>query len=67
MIAIYSLLLKSGMSIYLAIVCFGMFVAGTMALVMWWYRHNRRVHHDEIERLLAFARADDPYHHHAKR
>jgi hypothetical protein len=30
---------------------------------MWWYSHNRRVHSQEIERLLAFARADDPYHH----
>jgi hypothetical protein len=63
MIAAYSLLLKSGMSIYLAIVCFGLFVSGTMTLVMWWYSHNRRVHSQEIERLLAFARADDPYHH----
>jgi MFS family permease len=63
MIAGYSLLLKSGMSIYLAIVCFGLFVSGTMTLVMWWYSHNRRVHSQEIERLLAFARADDPYHH----
>ncbi len=63
MIAAYSLLLKSGMSIYVAIVCFGLFVSGTMTLVMWWHGHNRRVHSAEIERLLAFARADDPYHH----
>jgi hypothetical protein len=63
MIAAYSLLLKIGLSIYTAVVCFGLFVAGTMTLVQWWYRHNRRVHHDEVERLLAFARADDPFHH----
>jgi MFS family permease len=63
MIAGYSLLLKVGLSIYTAIVCFGLFVAGTMAVVQWWFRYNRRAHHAEVERLLAFARADDPYHH----
>jgi MFS family permease len=63
MIAAYSLLLKVGLSIYTAIVCFGLFVAGTMTLVQWWYRHNRRAHRGEMERLLAFARADDPFHH----
>ena len=63
MIAAYSLLLKVGLSIYTAIVCFGLFVAATMTLVQWWYRHNLRAHHDEVERLLAFARADDPFHH----
>jgi hypothetical protein len=31
-----------------------------MGLVQLWFSHNRRVHHDEIERLLAFARAEDP-------
>jgi hypothetical protein len=60
MIALYSLLLNVGHSIYLVIVFFGLFVAGTMGLVQLWFSRNRRVHHDEIERLLAFARAEDP-------
>jgi hypothetical protein len=64
MIAAYSLLLKVGFSIYTAIVCFGLFVAGTMTAVLWWYGYNRRVHKEEVDRLFAFARADDPYHHH---
>ena len=60
MIALYSLLLHVGHSIYLIIFIYGMFVAGTMTFIQWWYLHNRRVHHEEIERLLAFARAEDP-------
>jgi hypothetical protein len=32
--------------------------------VQWWYLHNRRVHNQEVERLLAFARAEDPHHPH---
>jgi LPLT family lysophospholipid transporter-like MFS transporter len=61
MIALYSLLLHVGYSIYTVIVVFGMFVAGTMTLVQLWYWRNRRVHRDEVERLLAFARAEDPH------
>ena len=60
MIALYSALLNVGHSIYLVIVAFGMFVASTMAIVQWWFSHNRRAHPDEVERLLAFARAEDP-------
>ena len=59
MIATYSLLLGSGLSIYSVIVIFGLFVAGTMTLVLWWFNHNRRVRGEEVERLLAFARAED--------
>jgi MFS family permease len=62
MIALYSLLLGLGVSIYTVIVAFGVFVAGTMTLVQLWYLRNRRVHAEEIERLLAFARAEDPHH-----
>jgi hypothetical protein len=40
---------------------FGVFVAGAMLLVQGWYLRNRRVHADEIERLLAFARAEVPH------
>jgi hypothetical protein len=40
---------------------FGSFVAGTMTLVQLWYWGNRRRHGEEIDRLLAFARAEDPH------
>jgi uncharacterized membrane protein len=61
MIALYSLLLAVGYSIYTVIAVFGLFVAGTMTAVLVWFRHNRRVHHEEVDRLLAFARAEDPH------
>ena len=61
MIALYSLLLNVGFSIYVVIVVFGLFVAGTMTVVQVWYSANRRKHHEEVERLLAFARAEDPH------
>jgi hypothetical protein len=61
MIALYSLLLSVGFSIYTVIVVFGLFVAGTMTLVQVWYLNNRRRHGEEIDRLLAFARAEDPH------
>ena len=64
MIALYSLLLNLGYSIYLVIMVFGVFVAGTMTVVQCWYLRNRRVHREEVERLLAFARAEDPHHPH---
>jgi MFS transporter, LPLT family, lysophospholipid transporter len=63
MIAFYSLLLHLGYSIYTVVVVFGLFVAGTMTLVQLWYLHNRRRHREEVERLLAFARAEDPHGH----
>ena len=61
MIALYSLLLNVGHSIYVVITVFGLFVACTMGLVQLWFSHNRRVHAEEIDRLLAFARAEDPH------
>ena len=63
MIALYSLLLHVGYSIYFVIVVFGLFVAGTMTLVQLWFWRNRRAHREEVERLLAFARAEDPHRH----
>jgi MFS family permease len=60
MIALYSLLLNVGHSIYFVIWVFGLFVAGTMTLVQWWYTRNHRVHREEIDRLLTFARAEVP-------
>ncbi|HVJ09962.1 MAG TPA: lysophospholipid transporter LplT [Burkholderiales bacterium] len=67
MIALYSFLLSTGHSIYMVILFFGLFVSGTMALVQWWYWRNHRVHRDEVDRLLAFARAEDPHPHPAAR
>ena len=64
-IALYSLLLGQGMSIYWVIVLFGLFVAGTMTLVLLWYLRNRRLHRRKIDRLLSFARSED-YHHHRR-
>ena len=61
MIALYSLLLSVGYSIYTVIVMFGLFVAGTMTMVQLWFWRTRRVHRDEVDRLLAFARAEDPH------
>ena len=62
MIAAYSLLLASGLSIYWVIALFGLFIAGTMALVLMWYRYNLRVHAQQVEMLLAFARAESGHH-----
>jgi MFS family permease len=61
MIALYSLLLNVGYSIYTVIVVFGLFVAGTMTVVQLWYWRNRRTHRAEVDRLLAFARAEDAH------
>jgi ABC-type amino acid transport system permease subunit len=61
MIALYSELLKVGHSVFLVIILFGTFVSVTMLLVQWWYRYNLRAHHEEMERLLAFARAEVPH------
>ena len=61
MIALYSVLLGSGLSIYAVIVVFGVFVAGAMTAVQLWYRANRRRHGEEIDRLLDFAAAEDPH------
>jgi MFS family permease len=61
MIALYSLLLNVGYSIYTVIVVFGLFVAGTMTMVQLWFWRNHRTHREEVDRLLAFARAEDPH------
>jgi MFS transporter, LPLT family, lysophospholipid transporter len=61
MIALYSLLLSVGFSIYTVVLIFGLFVAGTMTVVQLWYRSNYRRHGEEVDRLLAFARAEDPH------
>jgi MFS family permease len=58
MIAAYSALLGAGLSIYTVITMYGLFVAGTMTLVMLWYRRNLRVHKQEIEALLEIAKSE---------
>ncbi|RPI43684.1 MAG: lysophospholipid transporter LplT [Betaproteobacteria bacterium] len=57
LIACYSSLIKHGVSIYTAIVVFGLFVTGTMLLVRAWHRRNLRCNGDEVQRLLAVARS----------
>jgi len=61
MIALYSFLLGAGHSIYLVILVFGLFVALAMTVVQWWYMYNRSHRREEIDRLLAFALAEDPH------
>jgi hypothetical protein len=61
MIALYSLLLNVGHSIYIVILVYGLFVSVAMGLVQVWFLRNRRRHAEEMERLLAFARAEDPH------
>ena len=65
LIAVYSLLLGLGLSIYTVIVLFGLLVSGVMALVLLWFVHNRRLYRRKIDRLLSFARSED-YHHHRR-
>jgi len=61
MIALYSALLNVGHSIYIVILVYGLFVSAAMGLVQLWFLRNRRRHGEEMERLLAFARAEDPH------
>jgi MFS transporter, LPLT family, lysophospholipid transporter len=63
-IALYSVLLAQGLSIFGVIVLFGLFVAGTMTLVLLWFLRNRRLNRRKIDRLLSFARSEDYHHHH---
>jgi MFS transporter, LPLT family, lysophospholipid transporter len=60
MIVLYSLLLNVGHSIYVVILVYGIFVSAAMGCVQLWFMRNRRLHGEEIDRLLAFARAEDP-------
>jgi hypothetical protein len=41
MVGLYALMVRAGMSVNAAIVLFGMFVGGTMVLVMWRHRDNQ--------------------------
>ena len=41
MVGLYALMVRSGVSVNTAIVMFGVFVSGSMLLVMWRHRHNQ--------------------------
>ncbi len=56
--AFYTGMTKLGMSAFGAITIFGIVVAGTMWLIQRWHRSNCITHRDEVDRLLAIARAD---------
>jgi MFS family permease len=53
----YSSLIKHGVSIYTAIVIFGLFIAGTMMLVRAWHQRNLRLYGADVQDLLAAARS----------
>ena len=56
--AFYAGMTMFGMSAFGAITMFGIVVAGTMWVIGRWHRHNTVAHREELERLLAIARAD---------
>jgi MFS family permease len=53
----YSSLLKHGTSINIAIVIFGLFIAGTTMLVRAWHRRNLQRYGEEMQSLLTVARS----------
>jgi hypothetical protein len=56
--AFYTGMTRYGLSAFGAITIFGVVVAGTMALIRYWYRRNCVVHKEEVDLLLALARSD---------
>ena len=56
--AFYAGITRLGLSAFAAITLFGLVVAGVMEAIRRWNAHNRRAHHDEVQRLLAIARTD---------
>ena len=56
--AFYTGMTKFGLSAFVAIAVFGIFVAATMWWIGRWHRTNTVVHRDEVQRLLAIARSD---------
>jgi MFS family permease len=56
--ALYTGMTKFGLSSFAAITSFGLLVAGVMWLIGRWHKANCVTHRDEVERLLAIARAD---------
>ena len=56
--ALYSLSLKFGLSVFGAIIVFGVVVAGAMWLIRFWHLYNCRYHRAEVTHLLRIARRD---------
>jgi LPLT family lysophospholipid transporter-like MFS transporter len=56
--AFYTGMTKFGLSAFVAIAVFGIFVAATMWWIGRWHRTNAVTHRDEVQRLLAIARSD---------
>jgi MFS transporter, LPLT family, lysophospholipid transporter len=56
--AFYAAMTKFGMGAFAAIAAFGLVVAGVMEIIRRWHASNLVKHRDEVERLLAIARAD---------
>ena len=56
--ALYSLSLKLGLSVFGAIIVFGVVVAGAMWLIRYWHLYNCRYHRAEVTHLLRIARRD---------
>ena len=56
--ALYSLSLKFGLSVFGAIIVFGIVVAGVMWLIRFWHLYNCRYHRSEVTHLLRIARRD---------
>jgi MFS family permease len=56
MVGLYGMMAHMGLSVYAAIVMFGLFVAGCMMLVIWRYRHN--CSRSDMSHLIAVERAN---------
>jgi MFS family permease len=59
MVGLYSLMVSAGLSVYTAIVLFGLFVSGTMALVMLRHRRNQ-ARGDQLHLIAADVHAAAP-------
>jgi len=56
--AFYSLSLKFGLSVFGAIITFGLVVAGIMWIIRRWHQQNCIHYTDEVNHLLQIARHD---------
>jgi len=56
--AMYTGMTRFGLSVYGAIVIFGLFTAAMSFLILRWHRRNLAVHTAEVEALLEIARCD---------
>lgn len=57
--ALYSLSLKFGLSVFGAIIVFGVLVAGAMWLIRFWHLYNCKYHRAAVTHLLRIARRDN--------